>query len=72
MDYLRQQRTRRALALLETTQLPITEVAQLVGLSRLSLWRSVSKLAGQNPKTVRAASRERDITAAAPAAAPRC
>jgi AraC family transcriptional regulator len=72
MDYLREQRTRRALALLETTQLPITEVAQLVGLSRLSLWRSVSKLAGRNPKTVRAASRERDITAAAPAAAPRC
>ena len=54
MEYLREQRTRRALALLETTQLPVTEVAQLVGLSRLSLWRSVSKMAGRNPKTVRA------------------
>ncbi len=57
MDYLREQRTRRALALLESTKLPVTEVAQLVGLSRLSLWRSVSKAAGRNPKTVRAASK---------------
>ena len=57
MDYLREQRTRRALALLETTKLPVTEVAQLVGLSRLSLWRSVSKTVGRNPKAVRAASR---------------
>ena len=54
MEYLREQRTRRALALLESTQLPVTEVAQLVGLSRLSLWRSVSKMTGRNPKTVRA------------------
>lgn len=55
MDYLREQRTRRALALLETTRLSVAEVAQLVGLSRLSLWRSVSKTAGQNPKSLRAA-----------------
>jgi AraC family transcriptional regulator len=53
MDYLREQRTQRALALLESTKLPIAEIAQLVGLSRLSLWRSVSKAAGQNPKTLR-------------------
>jgi AraC-like DNA-binding protein len=53
MDYLREQRTRRALALLESTQLSVTEVAQLVGLSRVSLWRSVSKAAGRNPKGVR-------------------
>lgn len=56
MDYLREQRTRRAVSLLESTQLPVAEVAQLVGLSRLSLWRSVSKTAGRNPKAVRAAS----------------
>lgn len=55
MEYLREQRTRRALALLESTDLPVTEVAQLVGLSRLSLWRSVSKAVGRNPKTLRAA-----------------
>ncbi|MGH8238049.1 MAG: helix-turn-helix domain-containing protein [Steroidobacteraceae bacterium] len=54
MEYLREQRTRRALALLATTQLPVAEVAQLVGLSRLSLWRSVSRMAGRNPKSVRA------------------
>jgi len=57
MNYLRQQRTQRALALLESTHLPIAEVAQMVGLSRLSLWRGVSRAAGHNPKTVRAASR---------------
>jgi AraC family transcriptional regulator len=57
MDYLREQRTRRALALLETTQLPVAEVAQLVGLSRLSLWRGVSNTVGQNPQSLRAASR---------------
>jgi AraC-like DNA-binding protein len=57
MDYLREQRTQRALALLESTKLPVAEVAQLVGLSRLTLWRSVSKAAGRNPKSVRAASR---------------
>jgi AraC family transcriptional regulator len=55
MDYLREQRTQRALALLGSTRLPVTEVAQLVGLSRLSLWRAVSRKAGRNPKSVRAA-----------------
>jgi AraC family transcriptional regulator len=57
MEYLRQQRTHRALALLESTNVPVSEVAQLVGLSRLTLWRTVSKAAGRNPKTLRAASR---------------
>ena len=57
MDYLREQRTQRALALLESTELPVAEVAQLVGLSRLTLWRSVSRKLGRNPKSVRAANR---------------
>jgi AraC-like DNA-binding protein len=58
MEYLREQRTRRALALLESTDVPITQVAQLVGLTRLTLWRTVSKAAGSNPKTLRMISRQ--------------
>ena len=58
MEYLREQRTRRALALLESTDLPVTQVTQLVGLTRLTLWRTVSKAAGRNPQTLRRFSRE--------------
>ena len=53
MEYLREQRTHRALALLESTDVPVAQVAQLVGLTRLTLWRTVSKAAGRNPKTLR-------------------
>jgi AraC family transcriptional regulator len=53
MEYLREQRTRRALAMLESTELPVTEIAQLVGLTRLTLWRVVSKRAGKSPKSLR-------------------
>jgi transcriptional regulator GlxA family with amidase domain len=53
MEYLREQRAHRALALLESTDVPVAQVAQLVGLTRLTLWRTVSKAAGSNPKTLR-------------------
>ena len=53
MEYLREQRAHRALALLESTDVPVARVAQLVGLTRLTLWRTVSKTAGSNPKTLR-------------------
>jgi AraC family transcriptional regulator len=53
MSYLRAQRTRRALALLENTQLEINEIAQQVGLSRLALWRSVRDAHGRGPKRLR-------------------
>ena len=58
MEYLREQRTRRALAMLESTELPVAEIAQLVGLSRLTLWRAVSKRAGSSPKSLRMISRQ--------------
>jgi AraC-like DNA-binding protein len=63
MEYLREQRTRRALALLESTDVPVTQVAQLVGLTRLTLWRTVSKAVGRNPKTIRMISRQDAKTA---------
>jgi AraC-like DNA-binding protein len=50
MMYLRAQRTRRALALLDSTQLRVSEVAQLVGLTRLSLWRHVRSARGEAPR----------------------
>lgn len=53
MSYLREQRTRRALAMLESTQLSITEIAAFVGLTRISLWRSVRRGYGQNPRRLR-------------------
>jgi AraC-like DNA-binding protein len=53
MMYLRTQRTRRALALLDSTQLGVSEVAQLVGLTRLSLWRYVTSARGETPRRMR-------------------
>ena len=52
MDYLRQQRLDRALQLLESTGLPVNEVAAQVGLSRLSLWRGVRRMRGVAPSEV--------------------
>jgi AraC-like DNA-binding protein len=42
--HLRQLRTRRALALLESTSMSIGEIAGRVGMSRLGLWRSLKAL----------------------------
>ena len=53
MTYLRAQRTRRALALLHSTQLGVSEVAQLVGLTPLSLWRYVRGAQGDAPRRLR-------------------
>jgi len=53
MTYLRTQRTRRALALLGCTQLTVGEVAQQVGLTRLSLWRYVRSAGGEAPRCMR-------------------
>lgn len=49
MDFLRQQRLDRALQLLESTELPINEVAARVGMSRLALWRGVRRRRGVAP-----------------------
>ena len=48
--FLRRQRIERALALLETTDLPVGEVAARVGLSRVALWRGVRALRGVAPR----------------------
>lgn len=48
--FLRRQRIERALALLETTSLPVGEVAARVGLSRVALWRGVRALRGVAPR----------------------
>ncbi len=53
INYLRQHRTERALALLESTKLSITEIATEVGLSRLTLWRSLRRLWGAGPQRLR-------------------
>lgn len=53
MNYLRTQRAQRALALLESTELEISEIAGQVGMSRLSLWRSVRRTLGQAPRRLR-------------------
>ena len=49
MGYLRQQRLDQALQLLESTGLPVNEVAARVGLSRLALWRGVRRMRGVAP-----------------------
>lgn len=48
--FLRRQRLERAIALLDTTTLPVGEVAARVGLSRLALWRGVRAMRGTPPR----------------------
>jgi transcriptional regulator GlxA family with amidase domain len=48
--YLRRQRLERAIALLESTDLAVGEVAARVGLSRLALWRGMRRLRGVAPR----------------------
>jgi transcriptional regulator GlxA family with amidase domain len=48
--FLRRQRLERAIALLDSTVLPVGEVAARVGLSRLALWRGVRALRGAPPR----------------------
>jgi transcriptional regulator GlxA family with amidase domain len=48
--YLRRQRLERAIALLDSTALPVGEVATRVGLSRLALWRGIRALRGTPPR----------------------
>jgi AraC family transcriptional regulator len=53
MEYLRAQRTQRAIALLRSTSLEIQEIADQVGFSRLSLWRNVRQVIGEGPLRMR-------------------
>ncbi|MGH8177494.1 MAG: AraC family transcriptional regulator [Steroidobacter sp.] len=53
MNYLRQQRTERALALLRSTKLEVNEIAGQVGLSRLALWRNMRDAMGEGPQQLR-------------------
>ncbi len=53
MGFLRRARLERALQLLESTTLPISEVAEQVGMTRLALWRGVQRLRGAGPRKVR-------------------
>ena len=53
MTYLRDQRTRRALGLLASSPLEICEIANLVGMSRMTLWRAVKNLRGAGPQRLR-------------------
>jgi AraC-like DNA-binding protein len=52
MNYLRRARLERALALLEARELPVNEVAEKVGLTRIALWRGVRRLRGVSPRQV--------------------
>jgi AraC family transcriptional regulator len=52
MNYLRRARLERALGLLEAREMSVSEIAEKVGLSRLSLWRGVRKLRGVSPREV--------------------
>lgn len=50
ISYLRHYRTGRAAALLDSTDLSISDIAAQVGLSRLSLWRSLRRITGESPQ----------------------
>jgi AraC family transcriptional regulator len=54
MAYLRRARLERAVAILETRELTINEVAAKVGMSRLALWRGIRRLRGMTPSQVAA------------------
>ena len=51
--FLRELRTRRALAMLSSTNLGVTEIAAQVGLSRAALWRSLRAQKGAGARAVR-------------------
>jgi len=51
--FLRELRTRRALAMLGSTALGVTEIAGLVGMSRVALWRSLRAQKGAGARAVR-------------------
>lgn len=53
MNYVRVQRTERAIALLQSTSMEIQEIAEQVGFSRLSLWRNVRRVVGEGPLRMR-------------------
>ena len=53
MGFLRRARLERALRLLESTTLPIDEVAAQVGMTRVALWRGMHRLRGAGPRAVR-------------------
>jgi len=48
--FLRRQRLERAISLLDSTTLPVGEIAARVGLSRLALWRGIRALRGTSPR----------------------
>jgi AraC-like DNA-binding protein len=51
--YLRELRTRRAVAMLRSTRLGVAEIAGKVGMSRLALWRSLRARGSAGPRTLR-------------------
>jgi AraC family transcriptional regulator len=51
--HLRELRTRRALALVESTSLGSGEIAERVGMSRVALWRSLRAIKGAGPRALR-------------------
>jgi len=51
--FLRELRTRRALAMLRSTRLGVAEIAGHVGMSRLALWRSLRAQAGGGARAIR-------------------
>jgi AraC family transcriptional regulator len=51
--YLRDLRTRRALALLASTSLDTTDIAAQVGMSRIALWRSLRRSTGAGARQMR-------------------
>jgi AraC-like DNA-binding protein len=53
MDFLRDLRMRRALTLLDSTGLGVTEIAEKVGMSRVALWRSLRAKKGAGAREVR-------------------
>ena len=55
--FLRRLRLERAMALLDSTTLPVGEIAARVGLSRLALWRGVRALRGTPPREGRCSNR---------------
>ena len=53
MSYLRTQRAQRAISLLTSTPLDVTEISALVGMSRMTLWRALQGMHGEGPKKLR-------------------
>jgi AraC family transcriptional regulator len=51
--FLRELRTRRALAILRSTRLGVAEIAAQVGMSRLALWRSLRAHSGVGARAMR-------------------